>query len=508
MFKAFLTFALLILTSKMAQNRYQEAMKSPKVSILAISKDNKTDKTLINKLNDKIQLDEALNKYYEVIETSCGELLDFCELENIDPEVDTMIQPRYTCSRKIEENGELTLPYFYTSLSQLSEHMDRTPPGLNIVFNYPDADQKIKSKIDELIPYLEKRLIDNINSYTIVMKNTQNDNTETTLKPNTTYVVINGKYEALEFEDIIEMEPMSFVDEINRYLLKPVERLIPESLCKIYASGIQNKIYLIEKQEECKDVEDLFEKAAIHNIKYDVFKDRLQFIHAKLNDKGDIDITEVIKRHLGDDILESKTCDILILGYKRGDYLKYKLNKAPEYIAHDDLIEFVDAFNTNQLEERYIKSERPKADNQIVAKNFKEKVINSDENIFLLICERYDQSCDILIKFCEFMNGKGDSSARFYYLDSSKNDVDQVHTRVFPMFLVYKKNKKQTPEMFKVDFSYEALVDFYNQHVGEFVFGNNEKLEFLDYIKDYIPAEDRIKLESLFTSTQFITQEL
>lgn len=500
---------LLIIAFNAITNKYNDAMKSPKINILVINNSKTKPMSHLEKLKTHINSISTLSDFYEIVETDCNELLDFCDLEGIPRHHDVIIQPRYTCSNKIGFDMASSLPRFYTDLSRMEKFVENNRDKVHLVFNYPNEKEAIKNRINTLIVYLEKRLVGNINSYGIITHNTNKTTSSLKLEQNLSYIVKDGRYEPLSFENLLDVDPAILVDEINRFLIKPVEILNQESVCRIYSSGIQTKIYLLKKQEKCSMLSEAFEETALHNIKHDLFKDRLQFVEVNLNDHEDKDgIIEIVSRHLGDDILNSSICDVLIVGYKRGGYVKNKLDKLPYQVNKDTLVDFIDAFNSNAIEAKYVKSEYSTFENQVVANNFKDKVIKSENDVFLLVCETKDRNCNILTRFSKFMVEKSKANVDFYFLDYSKNEIEYFDIKVFPMFLVYKVGKKRAPEMFRVDFSYEALAEFYNKWIGGFDFGDSEKIEFLGYIKEYIPEADRIKLEEMFAKGADFSQDL
>ena len=480
-------FVLCLLVQAKEQDRYSEIMKSNDIPIVFIKgKEDNRDK--LDKLKDMIKGSPFLSEYYKIYEAGCDELLDFCELEDIDVKRSILIQPKLSCSKRITDI-ESNLSRFNDSLSDFDIKRN------SLVFNFNNADKDTKQRIKETIIYLEKNTIAKIDNYYLLYETDKDIINNPMIADNSLTVFINNQKEVFDFEDLKNQTMIKGI--INSMMANTVEILNKDSLCRIYGSGIESKIFFLQPNDLCKDKEEFFYQAALYNIENDLFKERLQFVKVDLNNQDNT--TEIVKRHLGDDILESDTCNIIIIGHKRGNIVKYKMDSD---LINDTtaVIDFVTKYNENQLERVYIKSERKKEQNQITADSFKDNIIKTDKETFLLICEENNTICEILKTYCQLIVNKSKSDIQFFYLDNSKNDVEQINTHVFPAFLIYKRNKKYQPSIYMEEFSYDGVLSFFKQHFEEFEFTNKDRLEFFNLIQDKIPLQEREVLkENLIT---------
>jgi len=130
---------------------------------------------------------------------------------------------------------------------------------------------------------------------------------------------------------------------------------------------------------------------------------------------------------------------------------KYTFPGRIESLTVDAISQFINDFKTGSLQP-FLKSEDLPADNSqpvkiVVGKNFKEIVIDNDNDVFIEFYAPWCGHCKKLVPewdklASDFSNVKGLTIAK---MDSTANEVDGVDIKGYPTLKFYPKGGKSSP---------------------------------------------------------------
>lgn len=163
-------------------------------------------------------------------------------------------------------------------------------------------------------------------------------------------------------------------------------------------------------------------------------------------------VTDGIQQRLGEfiGVDESNLPTIRILD-PANNMKKYTFPGRIESLTVDAISQFINDFKTGSLQP-FLKSEDLPADNSqpvkiVVGKNFKEIVIDNDNDVFIEFYAPWCGHCKKLVPewdklASDFSNVKGLTIAK---MDSTANEVDGVDIRGYPTLKFYPKGGKSSP---------------------------------------------------------------
>lgn len=305
-----------------------------------------------------------------------------------------------------------------------------------------------------------------------------------------------------KFEDLLEFVDAEAADFVITFGL--------ENFSKVFLVPVVNKIFLIRSDTEtCPERLELLEKFGRAHRSQELRARRTLFVdvladHLRSDQPGEWKIIEAL---FGSDVLDEQNCRLFAVTSSRDQPLKYEVPLQVDSV--ESLEEFYSDMLDKKLETRFLKNEKIVAGNERIGQrierlnssNFKEKVIkDSQHHSFILVCKDAE-TCPYLIKFFELLAEKDSQKVKYFVLDASKNEVAELRTEIFPVFLFYKLGQKFKPEFLMTKFSYANLLSWYQGQLKLVGLPPVElsKQDKFNFLKSLVGKDDEVILdEDLF----------
>jgi protein disulfide-isomerase A1 len=258
-------------------------------------------------------------------------------------------------------------------------------------------------------------------------------------------IVYTGSFEHTEFEAFLRKNQFDIVTILDHESSKPV-----------FSDGDKVGVFLIvaadnPTEEQEKMLRKLAEKRQ---------SDKYMFLFCT---KG----TEMGKRFFSFFGIEEADAPLIEIIEGKGKPTRYRHTGK---LTVDEISKFMDDFEAKKLEV-FIKSEPIPESNPgpvytVVAKNFKEMIMNDDKDVFVKYyapwCGHCKALAPIFVELAESL--KHNPNLRIAEIDATKNDIEGVRITAYPTLYLYQAGKKKNPKKYEGERTLEEMTKFLQEN--------------------------------------------
>ena len=247
-----------------------------------------------------------------------------------------------------------------------------------------------------------------------------------------------------------------------------------QALRKIFFEGENALILFRKKGGDNVDAEEAFKAASL------LLKNKVVTTIVYYDDQVQIPFTELLNVPLNRLlVVEEGDLPAVRLIQPKNKMRRYSLDGS---VTEENLLRFFDDFENNKLQPLYISAPIPKDSHEegvrvVVGKNFKDVVVDDDQDVLVLFCNPNHATCK---QFSEIYTKLAQKIGEIINVvvakvDTSANEVEGLKMRSTLDARFYPRGRKNTPVHYEGEYNEHSLLSFIEEHTGVNWFRNDKK---------------------------------